>query len=146
LGNIALVVLTAVFVLRLIARNVKESEKLNENAIPFLVFALVIMYIAGQVVLIIGSVGTPQSQDNVNLTSNSILLVSGILYYIWYSQFALQRKGYIKRKLLTMDEVNMMIKELRLSLKESVPSESEIIEDKIDSILDDHRIEYLNKD
>jgi len=138
LGNILLVILTAVFVLRMIAKEVKETKKMNIDAIPFLVFALVLMYIAGQVVLILGSVTTTTQVDIVN---NSILLVSSVVYYIWYSQYILQRKDYIKRTRYTIEEIKGVMTEFADSLKETAPSESENINSALETILDERKIE-----
>jgi hypothetical protein len=137
LGNILLVVLTAVFVLRMIAREVKETNKMNVDAIPFLVYALVIMYIAGQVVLILGSVTTTSQVDIVN---NSILLISSIVYYVWYSQYILQRMDYIKRNRYTVEEIKFVMTQFADELKESVPVMSEKIDSSLDSILEKHKI------
>lgn len=141
LGNIFLVILTAIFVLKMIATRVKISKKMNEDAIPFLVFALTIMYIAGQVVMIIGSVGNPTNQYIVNLTNNSILLVSSIVYYLWYSQFILQRKGYIKRKLYTIGEIKGVMTQFAEEIKETAPAETEKIDTILTTLLDEHKIE-----
>ena len=108
LGNILLVIITAVFVLRMIAKEVRETKKMNIDAIPFLVFALVVMYIAGQVALILGSVTTTTQVDLVN---NSILLLSSIVYYLWYTQYILQRKDYIKRNRYTIKEIKGVLME-----------------------------------
>ncbi|TFG20980.1 MAG: hypothetical protein EU530_01435 [Promethearchaeota archaeon] len=138
LGNILLVILTAVFILRMIAKEVKETKKMNVNAIPFLVFALVLMYVAGQVVLILGSVTTTKQVDIVN---NSILLVSSVVYYIWYSQYILQRMNYIKRTRYTIKEIKGVITEFAENLKETAPSESEKINSALETILIKHKIE-----
>jgi hypothetical protein len=137
LGNIFLVILTAVFVLRMIAREVKETNKMNVDAIPFLVFALVIMYIAGQVVLILGSVTTTTQVDIVN---NSILLVSSIVYYIWYSQYILQRMDYIKRNRYTIEEIKGVMTQFADELKESVPVVSDKVDSTLESLLEKHKI------
>jgi hypothetical protein len=141
LGDILLVILTAVFVLRMFSNRIKKTKRFNENAIPFLVFALTIMYIAGQVVMILGSVGKPENQPYVNITNNSILLISSIAYFLWYSQFILQRKGYIKRNLYTIDEIHEVLTEFAVQIKENVPSESQKVDNTLKSLLDEHKIE-----
>ena len=123
----------------MIAKRVKQTKKINEDAIPFLVFALVIMYIAGQVVMILGSI--EGNQIYVNITNNSILLVSSIAYYMWYSQYILQRRDYIKRTRYTIEEIKGVMTEFADNLKETAPSESENINDALETILDEHKIE-----
>ena len=136
-GNILLVILTAIFVLKMIASRIKKTNKLNEDAIPFLVFTLTIMYIAGQVVLIIGSVST----NNVNIANNSILLISSVFYYLWYSQFILQRKGYIKRNLFTIEEVKGVMNKFADEMKVKSPHDSEKIDKTLAILLDEQKIE-----
>ncbi|MBN2157423.1 MAG: hypothetical protein JW776_15360 [Candidatus Lokiarchaeota archaeon] len=141
LGNIFLVILTAIFVLKALAKRVKKAQKINENAVPFLVFALTLMYIAGQVVMILGSVGASSTQNQVNLFNNSVLLVSSIGYYIWYSQFSLQRKNYMKRNLMTIPEVKSVMIDFAEEIKESLPSEAEKIDRTLETVLDKQKID-----
>ncbi len=141
LGNILLVILTAIFVLKMIATRVKKSGKMNIDAIPFLVFAFTIMYIAGQVVMILGSVSDTSDPNTVNLINNTILLISSITYHIWYSQYILQRKEYIKRNSYTIEEIKGVLSEFAEKTKESIPTEAENIDNSFKDIIEKHKIE-----
>jgi hypothetical protein len=95
------------------------------------------MYIAGQVVLILGSVTATTQVDIVN---NSILLVSSIAYYIWYSQYILQRMDYIKRNRYTIEEIKDVMTQFADQLKESVPIVSDQVDSTLESLLEEHKI------
>jgi hypothetical protein len=132
IGNVLLLVLTSFMVLRGLAERVKKTDLFSEDSIPFLVYALTIMYVAGQTIMIQGEFGDKNSLDMFN---NTILLVSGIIYYLWYSNYILQREGYIQRTLLTKLEVKSIIDELEEKIIKEVPDQSEKVEKQVEEIL-----------
>ncbi|MCP4760864.1 MAG: hypothetical protein GY870_03715 [archaeon] len=129
-----LVALTSLLVLRSLAKKVKKSNFVSEDAIPFVVYAFTILYVAGQaVILVIGSIDRSQ----LSMINNIMLFFTGVIYYMWYSNFYMQRKGYIQRQLLTISEATDIVNDFAENLIKDIPDEKTTIK----KILED----FINK-
>lgn len=112
-GNVFLLAFTSIMVLRGLAERVKKSRLLSEDSMPFLVYAFTILYVAGQVAMILNGL---QTRDQVNIMNNALTLITSVVYYFWYSNYILQRKGYVQRNLLTLPEVSAMVDDLMATI------------------------------
>jgi hypothetical protein len=140
IGNVFLLGLTSIMVLRGLAERVKKSGIFNEDSIPFLVYALTIMYVTGQVVMIQGGFDNKQSLDMFN---NSLLLITGLLYYLWYSNYILQREGWIGKSYMTLDEVKSVVFEFANDLKEEIPAQKNVIDKQLSILLDNYKLSVV---
>lgn len=140
IGNVFLLGLTSIMVLRGLAERVKKSEIFNEDSIPFLVYALTIMYVTGQVVMIQGEFGDKASLDMFN---NSMLLITGLVYYLWYSSYILQREGWIGKSYMTLDEVKSVVFEFANDLKEEIPAQKNVIDKQLSNLLENYKLSVV---
>ncbi|MFX1237888.1 MAG: hypothetical protein ACFFAS_10425 [Promethearchaeota archaeon] len=108
LMNVLLMVLTAIMVLRGLGRKVYKIKVFNPNNLPFFLFAFTLLYIEGQVILITGA-GTLEDifsdPKDISLVNNFIVLIVTIVFYWWYSEYTLERRGLIIKNSFIPDEV-----------------------------------------
>lgn len=139
IGNVFLLAFTSIMVLRGLAERVKKSRLLSEDSMPFLVYAFTILYVAGQVAMILNGL---QTRDQVNIMNNALTLVASLVYYFWYSNYILQRKGYVQRNLLTLPEVSAMVDDLMTTIVQENPGvKSDLNELKI-RVMNKHKFKY----
>jgi hypothetical protein len=81
IGNVFLMVFTTIMVLRGLGGRIKKSRFYNEDAMPFLVFSLTILYVAGQVDLILEGFN---NRATVNVFVNILVFLSIVLFYFAY--------------------------------------------------------------
>ncbi|MHA1339920.1 MAG: hypothetical protein ACTSRZ_07225 [Promethearchaeota archaeon] len=132
LGNVFLLSFTSILVLRGIAEKIKKGQVLYEASAPFLVYALTILYVAGQVALILEGFGT---RDQVNMLNNSLVLIASFAYYFWYSNYVLQRKGFIAKRMLTKEEVANLLSEFSSILSKKLIQQKDVIDYELKQFL-----------
>lgn len=140
IGNVFLLAFTSIMVLRGLAERVKKTQFISEDAVPFLVYALTTMYVAGQVIMIIWGFGT---RDQVNMLNNALILITSLIYYFWYSEYILQRKGYIPRDILTVEEANKAFDEFGNAVLERHPEDRHFVKDLTKQIMKKYRIRKI---
>ncbi|TXT59178.1 MAG: conserved membrane protein of unknown function [Promethearchaeota archaeon] len=119
--DILLMVATAILVLRGLGGKLEGSTIFNANNIPFFLYAFTLLYIEGQVILITGAgllEGVFVNQDQVSMVSNFLTFIISVAFYLWYSEYSLQRKGLIRRSSFIPSEVVEVLREYRNYLQE----------------------------
>ncbi|MFX1311266.1 MAG: hypothetical protein ACFFHD_01465 [Promethearchaeota archaeon] len=114
--DILLLVFTALMVLRGLGEKVYDSFILTANNMPFFLFAFTVLYIQGQIIMITGAGTLTAIFDNrnqINLVNNFIIFVVTVAFYWWYSEYSLERKGFIKRKHYNPQDVALVIQEFK---------------------------------
>ena len=106
--DILLMILTSILVLRGLGANVYRFRIFNPNNLPFFLFAFTILYVEGQVIMIIGGgsiSGIYSSRGQINLVNNFLILLITIIFYWWYSKFTLEKNNLIFKKNYNQKEV-----------------------------------------
>lgn len=119
--DILLMVATAILVLRGLGGKISGMSIFNENNTPFLLYAFTLLYIEGQVILITGAgllQGVFVNPDQVSMVSNFLTFIISVGFYLWYSEYSLQRKGLIIRSQFVPSEVVEILRDYRNYLKE----------------------------
>ncbi|MFW9988155.1 MAG: hypothetical protein ACFFC3_05825 [Candidatus Odinarchaeota archaeon] len=114
--DILLLVFTAVMVLRGLGEKVYDSFIFNANNMPFFLFAFTILYIQGQIIMITGA-GTLTAifanRNQINLINNFLIIVITVIFYWWYSEYSLERKGFIIKKHYNPEDVALVIQDFK---------------------------------
>ncbi|MFX1358397.1 MAG: hypothetical protein ACFFA8_14080 [Promethearchaeota archaeon] len=120
--DILLMIFTAILVLKGLGDKLYRFKIFNQNNIAFFLFAFTILYIEGQVIMILGAgsiSGTYTSRSQINLVNNFLILLVTIIFYWWYSEYNLERKGLIFKKYFKKEEVIGIVKDFRSYLENS---------------------------
>jgi hypothetical protein len=110
--DVILMILTSIIVLRGLGANVYHLKIFNPNNLPFFLFAFTILYVEGQVIMIIGGgsiSGLYSSRGQINLVNNFLILFITILFYWWYSKFTLEKNNLIFKKNFKQAEVVQIV-------------------------------------
>jgi hypothetical protein len=114
--DVLLMILTAVLVIRGLGNRTFKYRILNSNNLAFFLFAFTLIYIEGQIVMITGAgsiSGTYSTRNQVNLTNNFIVLLITIVFYWYYSEHVLEKKGLIVKKVFNQDEVIQIVTDFK---------------------------------
>ena len=114
--DILLMILTSILVLRGLGANVYRFRIFNPNNLPFFLFAFTILYVEGQVIMIIGGGSTSgifSNRNQINLVNNFLILFITIIFYWWYSKFTLERNNLIFKKNFNQKEVVEIVYEFK---------------------------------
>jgi hypothetical protein len=120
--DILLMSFTAILVLKGLGDKLYRFKIFNQNNIAFFLFAFTILYIEGQVIMILGAgsiSGTYTSRSQVNLVNNFLILLVTIIFYWWYSEYILERNGLIFKKNFKKDEVIKIVQDFKSYLENS---------------------------
>ncbi|MHA1822242.1 MAG: hypothetical protein ACTSXM_00090, partial [Promethearchaeota archaeon] len=120
--DILLMIMTSIIVLRGLGANVYRFKIFNPNNLPFFLFAFTILYVEGQVVMIIGGgsfLGMYSSHGQINLVNNFLILLVTVIFYWWYSKFTLERNNLIFKKNFNQKEVVQIVYEFKNYLENS---------------------------
>ena len=131
--DVLLMVATAILVLKGLGDKAYSSRILNVNNMPFFLFAFTFLYIEGQIIMITGAGSLPQfftDRNQINLISNFLMIIITIAFYIWYSEYVLERKGFIMRKHYNQEEVITIITDFKEYLKNNEALDTNKIGDK----------------
>ncbi len=106
----------AISVLRSLGGKVKGIQIFNQNNIAFFLYAFTLLYIEGQVLMITGA-GTIKNiftdSTQISMVNNFIILIIATVFYMYYSSYILQRKGFIIKIHFTSSEVISILSEYR---------------------------------
>ncbi len=114
--DVLLMILTAVLVIRGLGNRTFKYRLLNPNNLAFFLFAFTLIYIEGQIIMITGAgsiSGTYTDLKQVNLTNNFIVLFITIVFYWYYSEHVLEKKGLIIKKVFNQDEVIQIVTDFK---------------------------------
>jgi hypothetical protein len=109
-------IFTAVLVIRSLGSRTFKFRIFNPNNLAFFLFAFTLIYIEGQIVMITGAgsiSGTYTSRSQVNLTNNFIVLLITLVFYWYYSEYILEKKGLIVKKVFKQDEVIQFVSDFK---------------------------------
>jgi len=130
--DILLMILTAILVIRSLGNRTFKFKIFNPNNLAFFLFAFTLIYIEGQFVMITGAgsiSGTYTNLIQVNLANNLIVLLITIVFYWFYSKYALEKKGLIVKKLFKQEEVIQLVSDFKSYLINSGALDSTKISD-----------------
>ena len=130
--DILLMILTAILVIRSLGNRTFKFKIFNPNNLAFFLFAFTLIYIEGQFVMITGAgsiSGTYTNLTQVNLANNLIVLLITIVFYWFYSKYALEKKGLIVKKLFKQEEVIQLVSDFKSYLINSGALDSTKISD-----------------
>lgn len=131
--DVLLMVATAILVLKGLGDKVYTSRIFNVNNMPFFLFAFTFLYIEGQIIMITGGGSLPgffTDRNQVNLISNFLMLIITVFFFIWYSEYVLERKGLIMRKRYNQEEVILIISDFKKYLEDNEALDINKIGDK----------------
>lgn len=131
--DVLLMVATAILVLKGLGDKVYTSRIFNVNNMPFFLFAFTFLYIEGQIIMITGGGSLPgffTDRNQVNLISNFLMLIITVFFFIWYSEYVLERKGLIMRKRYNQEEVILIVSDFKKYLEDNEALDINKIGDK----------------
>ena len=114
--DIILMVFTSIMVLRSLGSKVQDSLLFNQNNMPFFLFSFVILYIEGQIIMITEAGDLPavfNNRNQISLTTSFLIIAITVIFYWWYSEHSLERKGFIARKHFYPEDVSLVVKDFR---------------------------------
>ncbi|MBY9012512.1 MAG: hypothetical protein KGD70_09075 [Candidatus Lokiarchaeota archaeon] len=130
--DVLLMIFTAVLVIRSLGNRTFKFRIFNPNNLAFFLFAFTLIYVQGQIVMITGAgsiSGTYTSFKQVNLTNNFIVLLITIIFYWVYSEYILEKKGLILKKVFKQEEVIQIVSDFKNYLINSGALDSNKITD-----------------
>jgi len=130
--DILLMIFTAILVIRSLGNRTFKFRIFNPNNLAFFLFAFTLIYIEGQFVMISGAgsiSGTYTNLIQVNLANNFIVLLITIVFYWFYSEYVLEKKGLIVKKLFKQEEVIHIVSDFKSYLINSGALDSTKISD-----------------
>ncbi|MBY8991940.1 MAG: hypothetical protein KGD58_14445 [Candidatus Lokiarchaeota archaeon] len=114
--DILLMLLTALLVLRSLGDKVYDSMIFNTSNMPFFLFSFTLLYIEGQIILITGAgslTGVFADRNQINLINSFLIIIITVCFYWWYSEHALERKGFIVKKHFYPEDVVVLINDFK---------------------------------
>jgi hypothetical protein len=130
--DVFLMLFTAILVLRGLGSKVYKVRIFNPNNLAFFLYAFTIVYFEGQLVMITGAgkmIGTYADRNQINLVNNFLILAISLIFYWFYSEYILEKHGWIIKKLYKQTEVIEIVKDF----KEYLVNTGALDANKIDS-------------
>ena len=148
LTDVFLMILTSFLVLRGLGSRIYRFKAFNPNNLPFFLFAFTILYVEGQVIMIIGAGYLPgflTSRGQTNLLNNFLVLLITVIFYWWYSKFTLEKRNLIFKSLFSHKEVGQLIFDFKDYLENSGALERNKVNDyEIKTFMENKKIK-VNK-
>ena len=123
---------------------VYDSMIFNTNNMPFFLFSFTLLYIEGQIILITGAgslTGVFADRNQINLINSFLIIIITVCFYWWYSEHALERKGFIVKKRFYPEDVVVLINDFKLFLESrDALDKTRIGEDEVRYFLDSKNI------
>ena len=143
--DILLLVFTSIMVLRGLGEKVYDSFIFNANNMPFFLYAFILLYIEGQIIMITGAgtlTGIFTNRNQINLYNNFLIIIITVIFYWWYSEYSLERRGFIIRKHYNTEDVAFVIQDFKEFLvNNNALDTNKIGEDKIQDFLRSRNLE-----
>ena len=114
--DIILMIITSIIVLRGLGNKVYDSIFFNKNNMAFFLFAFTILYYAGQVIMITGAgtlSGIFSDQKQISLINNFLIILISVIFYWFYSESVLEKKGLIIKKHYFVEDVVLIVKDFK---------------------------------
>ena len=130
--DVFLMILTSFLVLRGLGSRIYRYKAFNPNNLPFFLFAFTILYVEGQVIMIIGGgsiSGLYTSRAQINLVNNFLVLLITVIFYWWYSKYTLEKRNLIFKSLFSHKEVGQLIIDFKDYLENSGALERNKVDD-----------------
>jgi len=130
--DVLLMIFTAVLVIRSLGNRTFKFRIFNPNNLAFFLYAFTLIYIEGQIVMITGAgsiSGTYTDLKQVNLANNFVILLITIVFYWFFSEYILEKKGLIVKKLFKQEEVIHIVSDFKSYLINSGALDSTKISD-----------------
>ncbi len=148
LSDVFLMILTSFLVLRGLGSRIYRFKAFNPNNLPFFLFAFTILYVEGQVIMIIGGgsiAGLYTSRAQINLVNNFLVLLITVIFYWWYSKVTLEKRNLIFKSLFTHKEVGQILIDFKDYLENSGALEINKVDDyEIKTFMENKKIK-VNK-
>jgi hypothetical protein len=142
--DVILMVITSIIVLRGLGNKVYDSILFNKNNMPFFLFAFTLLYFAGQVILITGAgtlTGIFADQKQISLINNFLIIVISVIFYWFYSENVLEKKGLIIKKHFFVEDVVLMITDFKQALiEQDALDTNKFGKDELDNFLSLHHL------
>jgi len=150
LVDILLMIITAFLVLRSLGDKVYDSLLFKANNMPFFLFAFTILYIEGQIIMVTGAgslTGVFADRNQINLINNFLIILVAVLFYWWYAEHSLERKGFIIKKRFYPEDVALVVTDFRDYLEtRGALGTNTVDETVIQEFLDAKNIKIQEKD
>ncbi|MEJ2296753.1 MAG: hypothetical protein P8Y23_18560, partial [Candidatus Lokiarchaeota archaeon] len=148
--DVMLMIFTALMVLTSLSKKVYRFKIFNKNNITFFLFAFTLIYIEGQIIMITGAgsiPGTYTNRSQINLLNNFLVLLITLIFYWWYSEYILERKGLVYRQNFNHGEVISIVTDFKEYLINSgaLPPEK-ISEREFQNFLHSKKLDTENTD
>ena len=130
--DVLLMIFTAVLVIRSLGNRTFKLRIFNPNNLAFFLFAFTLIYIEGQIVMITGAgsiSSTYTDLKQVNLANNFVILLITIVFYWFFSEYILEKKGLMVKKLFKQEEVIHIVSDFKSYLINSGALDSTKITD-----------------
>jgi len=130
--DVLLMIFTAVLVIRSLGNRTFKLRIFNPNNLAFFLFAFTLIYIEGQIVMITGAgsiSSTYTDLKQVNLANNFVILLITIVFYWFFSEYILEKKGLMVKKLFKQEEVIHIVSDFKSYLINSGALDSTKISD-----------------
>lgn len=118
--DILLMLITAFMVLRGLGNKIYDSMIINTNNMPFFLFSFTMLYIEGQIIMITGAgslTGVFADRNQITLINNFLIIIITVSFYWWYSEYSLERKGFIIKKRFYPEDVAVIINDFKTFLE-----------------------------
>ena len=150
LVDVMLMIFTAFMVLTSLGKKVYRFKIFNKNNITFFLFAFTLIYIEGQIIMITGAgsiSGTYTNRSQINLLNNFLVLLVTLIFYWWYSEYILERKGLVYRQNFNQSEVISIVTDFKEYLVNSgaLPPEK-VSEREFQNFLHSKKLDTERKD
>ena len=137
--DIVLMIITSIIVLRGLGKKVYDSMFFNKNNMPFFLFAFTILYYAGQIIMITGAgtlSGIFANQKQISLINNFLIILISVIFYWFYSENVLEKKGLIIKKHFFVEDVVLIVKDFKeVLLRQDALDTSKFGDDDLEKFL-----------
>jgi len=137
--DIILMIITSIIVLRGLGNKVYDSIFFNKNNMAFFLFAFTILYYAGQIIMITGAgtlSGIFANQKQISLINNFLIILISVIFYWFYSENVLEKKGLIIKKHFFVEDVVLIVKDFKeVLLRQDALDTSKFGDDDLEKFL-----------
>jgi hypothetical protein len=119
--DIILMIVTTVIVLRSVGGKISDSVVFNKNNTPFFLYAFMTLYFVGQIVLVTGAGSIPaifSNSNQISLINSFLIIMISVVFYWFYSESILDKKGLIIKRHFFVEDVVLIIKDFQQTLEE----------------------------
>jgi hypothetical protein len=117
--DVLLMIITTIIVLRGLGDKVYDSVVFNRNNMPFFLFSFTLLYFVGQIIMITGAgnlTGIFADRNQINLINNFLIIVITVIFYWFYSENVLERRGLIVKKHFYPEDVVLVLRDFKQTL------------------------------